>query len=339
MLQVAVHGPNETRVDEAPPPDPGPRDIVVRVTACGICGSDLTYIGMGGFCVTGGPMPLGHEMAGIVDWVGPEVTDAAVGERVVVFPGDPYADGFNIIGNGGAEGGLTDFLVVRDAARGRRVFRVPDDMALDVAALTEPVAVGMKAARRTDAVAGDKVAVFGCGPIGLAAIAQFVDSGVDVVGIDLSPRRLELAGALGAQAVLNPSEVDVWDELIGLHGGHEHMNNTLAATTAFVEASGSNPVLAQMIERARPLSHISIVALHMQPVEASFLNVMSKQLEIKGSMGYPPRFEDAVELLSRQDMSGVITHRVPLADFDQALAVLDKDKDCGKVLVTIGSGD
>jgi (R,R)-butanediol dehydrogenase / meso-butanediol dehydrogenase / diacetyl reductase len=339
MLQVAVHGVDETRVDDAPPPDPGPRDVVVKISACGICGSDLTYIKMGGFCVTGGPMPLGHEMAGIVDWVGPEVTDVAVGNRVTVFPGDPYADGFNIIGNGGAEGGLTDFLVVRDAARGRRVFRVPDDMSLDVAALAEPVAVGMKAARRTDAVAGDNVAVFGCGPIGLAAIAQFVDSGVNVVGIDLSPRRLELAGGLGAQAVLNPSEVDVWEELMRLHGTHEHMNNPMAGTTAFVEASGSNPVLAQMIERARPLSHISIVALHMQPVEASFLNVMSKQLEIKGSMGYPPRFEDAVELLTRQDLSSVITHRVPLSDFGDALDILGNDKDCGKVLVTTGSGD
>ena len=131
---------------------------------------------------------------------------------MVVHPGD--ADGGEgLIGNGGPEGGLAQMLLVRDAARGGRVFPVPDDLPLDIASLAEPVAVGMQSANRTDAVLGDKVAVFGCGPIGLAAIATLVDRGIDVVGIDLSARRLELAGAIGAQAVLNPAEVDVWEEL------------------------------------------------------------------------------------------------------------------------------
>ena len=102
MLQVHVHGPNDARVTEIAPPEPGPRDVVLRVAACGICGSDLTYIKMGGFCVTGGAMPLGHEIAGTVEWVGGEVRGIAVGQRVVVSPGSPETDGFNIIGNGGA---------------------------------------------------------------------------------------------------------------------------------------------------------------------------------------------------------------------------------------------
>jgi threonine dehydrogenase-like Zn-dependent dehydrogenase len=336
MRQVAIHGENDTRVDEAPAPEPGPRDIVVRVVACGICGSDLTYIKMGGFCVTGGPMPLGHEVSGVVDWLGSEVSGASVGDRVVVFPGDPNSDGFNIIGNGGAEGGLTELLLVRDAARGRRVFRVPDDLSLDVAALAEPVAVGMKSALRTGAESDEKVAVFGCGPIGLSAIATFAERGIEVVGIDLSPRRLDLAGAMGASAVLNPTEVDVWDELNRLHGSSDHMGSPVPGTSAFVEASGSAQVLNDIVDRSRPSSRVSLVAVHMQPVALSMVTVMSKQLEIKGSMGYPERFEDAVDLLGRRDLSSMITHRVPLEDFDQALAVLDADKDCGKVLVTTG---
>ncbi len=339
MVQAAVHGPGEVRLDETDPPDPGPRDVVVRVAACGICGSDLTYIRMGGFCVTGGPMPLGHEISGVVEWVGSEVTDSAVGDRVVVFPGDPNVDGFDIIGNGGAAGGLTERLLVRDAARGRRVFRVPDDMALDVAALAEPVAVGMKSATRTGADPSEQVAVFGCGPIGLAAIAMFVDLGVPVVGIDLSARRLELAGGLGASAVLDPTEVDVWEELIRLHGREELMGSPIPGTQAYVEASGSAQVVGDILAHARPDSRVSVVAVHMEPVPTSLLNVMSKQLEIKGSMGYPARFEDAIDLLARRDLSSVITDRVPLAQFDRALGLLDGDKDCGKVLVTVGEGE
>ena len=115
MLQVRVHGPDDVRVDEVAAPDPGPGDAVVRVAACGICGSDLSYIGMGGLAgPTGAPMCLGHEMAGVVDWVGPEVTTAAVGDRVVVQPGD---DDLGRIGNGAPEGGLTPLLLVTEVDR------------------------------------------------------------------------------------------------------------------------------------------------------------------------------------------------------------------------------
>jgi len=336
MLQVYVHGPDDARVKEIDAPEPGPRDVVLRVAACGICGSDLTYIRMGGFCVTGGEMPLGHEIAGTVDWVGSEIRGIDVGQRVVVYPGNPDEDGLDIIGNGGAEGGLTDMLLVRDAARGGRVFPVPDSISLEVAALAEPVAVGMKSALRAEAAGGEKVAVFGCGPIGLSAIATFVDRGIDVVGIDLSARRLEIAGSLGARAVLNPAEVDVWEELRRLHGEIKHMGSALPATHAYVEASGSGQVVNDIITNAACHRRISLVALHMTPVPLPLGPVMSKQLEINGSMGYPARFEDAVDLLVRRDLSGMITHRVPLPQFDKALALLSGDKDCGKVLVTTG---
>lgn len=338
MRQVAIHGPGQIGIDVVDRPDPGPRDALVRVEACGICGSDLTYIKLGGFCVTGGPMPLGHEIAGVVDWVGPEVRDVAVGERVVVFPGDPNVDGFDIIGNGGAEGGLTDLLLVRGAARGRRMFRVPDEMSLEVAALAEPVAVGMRSARRTGADPGDKVAVFGCGPIGLAAIATFVDQGTEVVGIDLSSRRRELAGGLGASAVLDPGVIDVWGELIRLHGGGAFMGAPVPATTAYVEATGASQVVIDIIERAPAHARLSVVAVHAEPIPTSYLTVMSKQLEIVGSMGYPERFEDSVDLLARRDLSSVITHQVPLDRFDEALGILGDDKECGKVLVRPGDG-
>ena len=124
--QVRVHGPGDVRVDDVPRPRPGPRDVVVRVTACGICGSDLSYIKLGGVAgPTGTPMCLGHEMAGVVDWVGAEVTGAHLGDRVVVQPGN---DDLGRIGNGAPEGGLTPLLLVTEADRGR-LHPVPDDAA------------------------------------------------------------------------------------------------------------------------------------------------------------------------------------------------------------------
>jgi threonine dehydrogenase-like Zn-dependent dehydrogenase len=333
MRQIRVHGPNDVRVDDIAPPQPGPRDAVVRVAACGICGSDVSYIHMGG--LTGGPMCLGHEIAGVVDWVGAEVTDARVGDRVIVYP--TALDGTSI-GSGAAEGGLADALLVRDAAAGRRLFPVPPGMPLARAALCEPLGIGMQAVNQADVAPGDSVAVFGCGPIGLMALATLRDRGIhDVVAIDLSPSRLALAERVGVQAALDPTKVDVWAELARLHGTAPFRFGPTAATSAFIEASGSDAVIGDVIRHGRMNGRLSVVALHFTPVETDYLTLLMKQLTIRGSIEYPPRFEDAVELLTRRDLSGLITHRFALEEFHDGLALLEGSKDCGKVMITMGA--
>jgi len=335
MLQVRVHGPGDVRLDEVEPPRPGPRDAVVRVAACGICGTDLSFIRRGGRGgPTQAPLCLGHEMAGIVDWVGSEVRGTAVGERVVVHPGN---DELGRIGTGAAEGGLTPRLLVREAARGGRLFRVPDTLPLEVAALAEPLAVGMQAVERAEVTPSDKVAVFGCGPIGLFALAVLLDRGIEnAVAIEPNPQRRALAMALGAQAALDPTSCDVWTELARLHGTAPFLYGPTPATNAFIEASGSAQVITQVLERGRVGGRLSVVALHYEPIPTNYLLVMMKQFSIHGAMEYPRRFEDAIDLLSRRDLAQVITHRVPLPRFEEALGVLRGTADCGKVLVTMG---
>lgn len=336
MRQVRVHGPGDVRLDDVADPQPGPGDAVVRVAACGVCGSDLGYIRLGGLAgPSGTPMPLGHELAGVVESVGVEVTGVAVGDRVVVHPG---SDALGRIGNGAGEGGLTPRLLVRDADR-RGLFPVPDGMPLEVAALAEPLAVGMHAVDQAEVRPGESVAVFGCGPIGLAAVATLADRGItDVVAVDLSPTRRHLAVELGARAALDPATDDVWAELARLHGTVPFAFGPTPATAAFIEASGADSVITQFVERARPGGRLSVVALHYQPVPVSFLLVLMKQLTIRGSMEYPDRFEDAIDLLARRDLSAMVTHRFPLDRMDDALAVLERSKDCGKVLITIDEG-
>lgn len=333
MLQVRVHGPGDVRVDDVPEPDPGPRDAVVRITACGICGSDLTYITMGGLAgPTGEPMCLGHEMAGTVDWVGDEVTGVRVGDRVVVQPGD---DDLGRIGNGAPQGGLTPRLLVTEADRGR-LHPVPDHLPLDVAAFAEPLAVGMHAAEQADVRPGDGICVFGCGPVGLAAVAALVDDGHDtIVAVDLSATRRRLAMQIGAQAALDPTETDVWAALADLHGTTPFLFGPTPATAAFIEASGSARVITDVIDHAPVGGRLSVVALHHEPIPTSYLTVLMKELTIRGSIEYPARFADAIDLLARRDLSGLLTHRFALERFDDALATLQGAKDCGKVLVTM----
>ena len=128
MKQIMLHGVNDWRLDDIVEPTPGPRDALVRIAACGICGTDVSYVHMG--MTPGHPIPLGHELAGVVEWVGSEVSGVVVGDRVVVCPSD---SGSGPMGTGGAQGGLTPVLHVPDAASGKRLFKVPDGMALTTA--------------------------------------------------------------------------------------------------------------------------------------------------------------------------------------------------------------
>ena len=333
MLQVRVHGPGDVRLDDVPPPDPGPADAVVRIAACGICGSDLSYIRMGGMAGPGPePLCLGHEMAGVVSWVGDDVTAVAVGDRVVVQPGSEET---GRIGGGGPEGGLTPELLVRHADAGF-LHPVPEHVPLDVAAFAEPLAVGMHAVEQVEVRDGEGVAVFGCGPVGLAAVATLVDLGHErVVAVDLSGTRRDLALELGAQAAVDPVADDVWAALADLHGTSPFMFGPTPSTGAFIEASGSPQVITDILDRGPVGGRMSVVALHYAPIPTSYLMLLMKQFTIRGSMEYPARFADAIDLLARRDLSALITDRVPLERFDDALGVLEGSKECGKVMVTV----
>ena len=333
MRQVRVHGPGDVRLDDIADPDPGERDAVVRIAACGVCGSDLSYIRMGGL---GGvqPMPLGHEMAGVIDWVGEEVTHHAVGDRVVVHPGN---DELGRIGNGGGEGGLTPRLLVKEAARGGRLYPVPDGLPLRIAALAEPVGVGMQAVNQAEVEPGEKVAVFGCGPIGLFAIATLLDRGVEhVVAVDVSASRLRLARELGVQTTVDARDDDVWADLARVHGTAPFTFGPTPATDVFIEATGSAKVLTDIIDHGRVGGRMVVVAVHFEPVPTNYTMVLMKEFSIRGSYEYPVRFEDAIELLERRDLSGIVTHTLDLADFRVGIALLQNSRNCGKVLITSG---
>lgn len=331
MRQVNVHGPGDVRVDDVPEPELGPRDALVRVAACGICGTDLRYVRLGGLAgPTRDPMPLGHELSGVVEAVGDEVANLATGTRVVLHP----TAGGNMIGNGGREGGFAPLLRVRDAAAGGRLFPLPDDLSFHVGALAEPLGVAMNAVQQAEAQPGEKVVVFGAGPIGLAAVAALRDRGVeDVVAVDLSPRRLEIARALGARATVDASSGDPWPRLRALHGEAPVLGAPMCASDAYIEASGAAPVIPAILQNAKGEARLSVVALHDEPRPVHFLLVMMKQLTLRGAMEYPKDYGETLALLARHDLSPMISHRFPLTRFAEAFAVAKDPRSGGKVMI------
>jgi threonine dehydrogenase-like Zn-dependent dehydrogenase len=194
----------------------------------------------------------------------------------------------------------------------------------------------MQAVNRTAARPGERVVVFGAGPIGLAALATLCYRGIeDVVMVDLSERRLAVARELGARETLNPGTDKVWQRLRDLHGTSPVMGAAMAGTDVYVEASGASSVIGQVLGHCKSNVRLSIVGLHRQEVPVNFLLVMMKQLSILGSMAQPDDWNDMLELLAQVDISPMISHHFSLDDFQAGFAIA-RDAEAGaKVMIDI----
>jgi threonine dehydrogenase-like Zn-dependent dehydrogenase len=302
--------------------------------ACGICGSDALYISMGGLPPRMGQTPLGHEPAGEVVEVGDEVGGIAVGDHVVV---NPFAAPSGIIGNGGATGALAEFLLIEDAIRGTSLEVVPDHIPFEVAALNEPMAVARHGINQCRPQLSDKVVVFGAGPIGLGATIGFKSVGVShVVVADLIPSRLEKAIAVGADAVINVADEDVAQRLIELHGAGESMFPDKAGTDIYFDAAGAPAAITAALGASKTGARLCVVAVHKEPVDVDFLNVMANEITIVGSMGYPDEiFEITEDLIANWEKYAVIvSHTIPFDRVDEALRTACTPGAADKVVVT-----
>jgi (R,R)-butanediol dehydrogenase/meso-butanediol dehydrogenase/diacetyl reductase len=321
MRVLNIHGVNDVRLDPVDAPKPGAKDVVVRVKACGICGSDLTYIKIGGIHrKPGGVTPIGHEAAGEIVYVGDAVSDVRLGQRVVINPMMTPS----YIGSGGPEGAFTEHLLVRDARVGDSLLPIPTDLPFEIAALTEPLAVALHGVNRSQAKAGDKVVVYGCGPIGLCMVLWLVDRGIaDVVALDLAPERLERARALGARATINPAKEDVRARLLEMHGSARVFSREAVGTDAFIDAAGAPNILSDVVKMAKYQSRMVVTAAYMKPVEIDLGAMLTTEMTITTAVGYPNEMPDVVAALPRlrDKLRGLISHRFPFDKMIEALAV------------------
>jgi 2-desacetyl-2-hydroxyethyl bacteriochlorophyllide A dehydrogenase len=334
MRASIITGPNRIETIEVPTPVVGHADILVRIRACGLCGSDAFYLAIGGLPPRQGRMPIGHEAAGEIVDIGPGVRDLEIGDRVVI---NPMAMPSDIIGNGGATGALADFLLVRDAVRGTSVEVVPATIPFEVAALNEPMAVARHVVNQVKPVTTDKALVFGAGPIGLGATIALKSLGVNhVVVADIVGSRLEKALKVGADAVINSADADLRSRLTDLHGPGESQWPGKAGTDVYLDAAGVPAVIATALDVAKRGARIGVVAIHKEPVAVDFMNVMANELTIIGSMGYPTEiFEVTSDLVDRwETYATIISHRYPYDSVGDALRCAATPGAADKVIVT-----
>ncbi|KOU69146.1 theronine dehydrogenase [Streptomyces sp. MMG1533] len=339
MKSVQTGAKNEIAVVEIERPVPGPQDVLVRIRACGICGTDTFFVQVGGTPYTPDgevvPLPLGHEPAGEVVEVGAEVTDLKVGDRVVVNPqGVPSG----IIGCGGEHGAMSEYLLIENAEIGTSVAVFPDDVPFDVAALNEPMAVARHCVNRSEAGPADKVVVFGAGPIGLGTTIWLKLRGVEhVVVVDIIPERLETALAVGADAVVNSAKEDVTERLAELHGQAANaLGQPRAGTDIYIDAAGAPAVFQAAVDSAKWKAKMVMVAVQKKSDAIDLGGMLRSELTLIASQGYPTEiFEVTPELAEHQErFARLISHRVPFSEVDRAFELALTPGAAEKVVVT-----
>ena len=210
MKAVVVEKPGVVRVENVPEPVAGPKDVVVQVGACGICGTDIHIID-GEFPPTNYPIIIGHEFGGTVVDVGDQVVGVKVGDRVGVDPtlncGECYfcqrgqgnlCERWNAVGVGHHPGGFAECVAVPE----RAVYPLPEGMSFQSAALIEPVSCVVHGFHLLNPQPGDSYLIYGAGPMGLqnAQVARFYGAR-EVAIIDINPDRLEVARSFGFETL------------------------------------------------------------------------------------------------------------------------------------------
>jgi 2-desacetyl-2-hydroxyethyl bacteriochlorophyllide A dehydrogenase len=327
-----IHGINDLRLDRAPLPVCGPDDVVVEVRECGICGSDLGYLAMGGLMGPGKPMPLGHELWGVVSEIGANVRHVAASDRVVV---QPLSNGNNI-GNGGTEGGFSTLLLVRNAAHDPgSIVRLPPDLPQAYGALVEPLAVAQHGANRVQASAVDRAVIFGAGPIGLSMLQVLSYRGLsDVVVVDLSDRRLDTARALGAIA-LRADDPQLPQKLVEHHGTSDFFGMPMPGSTVYFEATGVRAVFERIVALAGPGSRICLTGVHKEAATVDLVMLLAKEIDILPAMGYHSEFGEVIAMLQsgQIDPTVMVTHHFPLSEIGAAFAMARDPQHAIKIMI------
>ncbi len=336
MLTAAYTGNSTISIAEAEPVTPQPGQVQIRVSYVGLCGTDLHILHGNMDARVQTPLVFGHEMSGTIAALGAGVTDWAVGDAVTVMPLD--WDGTCpacLAGNEHICQNL-DFIGIDSPGALQALWNVPVEtlvalpsgIALDAAALVEPVAVAVHDVRRSEIAPGDNAVVIGGGPIGVLIATVARASGADVVVIELDPRRRDQIAALGF-ATIDPRENDqvAWVE---------SWTSGAGADVVF-EVSGSAAAVLGATALAKVRGTVVVVAIHPTPREIDLQRVFWRELRILGARVYQRTdFERAVELVADGTIPTelLISTIVPLAQTRAAFDDLESGR-AMKVLVDV----
>ncbi len=333
-------------VEEVAEPEAGAAEFVLRVDACGVCGSDLHMYTQG--WIDPGSM-LGHEYAGTVVAVGAEVEAVAVGDRITLIPlvfcgeCERCAEGRTnlCVKARMVDGGFAERIAVPATAT---TFPIPPGLEIGEAALLEPFSASARAVNLAEHPLDEPALVLGLGPIGQGVVRMLKAKGAStVIGMDFSELRRQAARTGGADVVLDPAAGDPLEQLRELAGGDSHRGYEFANVATAFECTGSVAVVDSAIANyVRPAGTVVMVALYEQEVSCDANPLVRKEVRLLGSYAYTERdWREVYELLAAGELeiAAMITHRRPLAEINDAFAAqMDRDASVKVMVLPNGGG-
>jgi len=326
-LTAVLHKTGDLRLEQRPIPEPQEHEVLLRMSAVGICGSDVHYLVRGhiGDFVVKSPMVLGHEAAGVVVKCGGKVKNLKPGDRVAIEPGVPcrmcdYCKGgkYNLCrdvvfcATPPYDGNLCRYYThAADFC-----FKLPEHVSLEEGALLEPLSVGVHACRRAGVTIGTTALITGAGPIGLVSMLVAKAMGASkVVVVDLVDTRLEVAKKLGADFVLKATPGMDTAQLV------EKVRESLGdLADVTIECSGAESSIKLAIQGTRAGGVVLLVGLGPAEVKVPIVDAAVREVDIRGVFRYANCYPLALDLIAtgKVDVKPLITHHYKLEETLQA---------------------
>lgn len=332
MKALVYHGTQDIRYEEVPKPKPGHNEVLVRVKAVSICGSDLSGY-RGGNPMRVPPLIMGHEFSGEIAELGEGVTSLQIHNRVGVvtnlFCG--YCENCKrglanvcenrlIIGTtmkaGSYNGAMAEYVLVPS----KKIVRLPDHVSFNAAALAEPLSISLRAVKHAGDMTGKTVSVFGAGPIGQLGIACLKHFGAErIVAIDLADNRLEMAKKMGATHAINAGDA-VAEYIMKLTDGE--------GTDCAFDAAGVESTINTAIETVRNGGLILLVGMASPKINIELKHAIVKELKFLTSYMYTTEMNEGLDLIASgaMDVEKIITSEYPMSDGPKIFADLFSGK-------------
>lgn len=321
MQAMQMNEYRKLQLVDIPAPQPASDEVLIRVAACGICGSDVHgYDGSTGRRIP--PLIMGHEAAGVIAAVGASAGDYVVGERVTFDStiscgacrfcrsGEiNLCDNRQVLGVSCGDYRRNGAFAEYVAVPARIVYRLPDTLGFAQAAMIEAVSVALHAVKLTELEAGSTALVVGAGMIGLLILQSLRVAGCKhILVTDLDAGRLELATQLGADAVLQPGKEDVAARVRRMTGGH--------GADVVLEAVGSAATVRLAIEAARKGGAVTLVGNVAPEVPLPLQSVVSRQIRLQGSCASAGEYPEAIALIASGaiDVAPMLSAVAPLSE-------------------------
>ncbi|WP_341323088.1 zinc-binding dehydrogenase [Solibacillus sp. FSL H8-0523] len=328
-------GANLVAVEERPVPEVGPNDVLLRNLRGGICGTDINIVKYGSEMGIRFEQEFGHELAGIIEAKGDNVTDLEVGMFVAVNPITAKRAGRRFCLE---VGGFSQYVLIEDAKKNHNLYPLNDDVTPEEGALVEPMSVGCHGAFSVKPQVGENIVILGAGPIGLSAAAMLIGEGItNVAVVDMVDWRLEKAKEIGAKTV-DTSKVSLTEGLAEAFGTVNVYGKDVPNVDAYVDAAGAAPLFQQVMQIVKPNARIAIIAVYKDEVPVSFMEVMSKEVQIVGASGYTS--EDILKVINhlnnkKTKIATMVTQVYPLSEIQTAFDTAIAAKDSIKVIVDV----